>query len=148
LYIDESKDQNGIAIHGTAEQIKEVKAALAALGENPANQMQNVRIITLSQGRELRLSPPELKRLFPQIPPQPGGGPTNRSPPGTQAWHAPGTPPMPNGYGNGDWRLSDQLPAASAAAPAAPTCDQPASRRCRRLAGSHRASRVRRSRSR
>ncbi len=46
-YIEEMKDTNSIAIHGSEAQIKDVKAVIAALGESNSG---SLRVLTLDQG--------------------------------------------------------------------------------------------------
>jgi type II secretory pathway component GspD/PulD (secretin) len=64
-YLEADASANAILIHGTAQQIAEVKGTLRAIGENGS--ASNLRIITINQGGSAVAVAEVLQRLLPQL---------------------------------------------------------------------------------
>jgi len=65
-YIEADAANSAVVVRGTAEQVADVKAALAALGESGAAASGNVRVISLDRGSAAALAA-ELQRLMGQM---------------------------------------------------------------------------------
>ncbi len=69
-YLEADPSRNAVIVKGTAEQVTDVKLAIGAIGENPAAQGGNMRIISLDKGSAATLAD-ALQRMLQQMRPNP-----------------------------------------------------------------------------